>query len=329
MLFVFFFFSFVDAQIGACYGTRGDNLPPPTEVIALCNTHNIQRIRIYNPDPLILQALNGSPNISVVVGVANEDIPAIARDATVAKAWVQNNILKYPNVNFRYIAVGNEISPLDDQSAAIAPSVVPAMQNIQSAISAFMSRVRVSTALSMAVLGNSYPPSAGEFNTQVRPGFMDPIVAFLVQNQSPLLMNVYPYFAYSSNTNSISLDYALFTSPTAVVKDGQYQYQNLFAAMVDATHAALEKAGAANVEVVVTESGWPSTGGTATTVENARIYNSNLIKNVGNGTPRRLGKPVETYIFDLIDEDEKDPELEKHWGMFLVNKQPKYPLSFT
>ncbi|KAG8362711.1 hypothetical protein BUALT_BualtUnG0048100 [Buddleja alternifolia] len=320
-----------DAQTGACYGTLGDNLPPPPEVIALCKQYNIHRIRIYNPNPSILEALRGNTDISVIVGVANEDINGIAKDPNLAKSWVQNNVLRYPNVNFRYISVGNEISPLDSGSAGIAPSVAPAMQNVHNALleSGLGKRVKVSTALSMGVLGQSYPPSAGEFKSEILASYISPIVQFLVRTQSPFFINMYPYFAYVSNPRDINLNYALFTSASPVVRDGSYQYQNLFDAMVDATYAALAKAGGANVEIVVTETGWPSDGGTATTIENARTYNSHLIKNVQKGTPRKPGKPIETYIFDLIDENQKSPEIEKHWGIFLGNKQPKYQLPFA
>ncbi|KAK4485477.1 hypothetical protein RD792_008119 [Penstemon davidsonii] len=317
-----------DAHTGACYGTLGDNLPPATEVIALLNKNNIKRIRLYNPNPSVLQALKGQRKISVIVGVPNEDIIAIANDLTVAKSWVQNNVVKYGNVNFRYIAVGNEISPLNGGSS-IAPSVPSAMRNIYKAIFAvgLGRKVKISTALSMEILGNSYPPSSGVFKSEIHT-FIAPIVKFLAKTRSPLLLNVYPYFAYISNPNDIHLDYALFTSRSTVVQDGQYHYQNLFDAMVDAVYAALEKVGGADVEVVVSETGWPSAGGTATTIDNAKTYNSNLIKNVRKGTPRKPGKPIEAYIFDLIDENQKSPELENHWGVFLPNKQPKYPLKF-
>ncbi|CAI9782817.1 unnamed protein product [Fraxinus pennsylvanica] len=315
-----------DASIGVCYGTLGDNLPSAPQVIALCNKYNINRLRLYNPNQAILKALKGNLSISVIVGVPNEELPGIARNPSTAKSWVRNNILNYANVNFRYIAVGNEISP----SSNLAPYVVPSMENIHSAISAARLgyRIKVSTSLSMEILARSYPPSTSVFKSEILSSFIIPIVNFLVKNQSPLLLSVYPYFAFSSNTKDISLAYALFTSPSTVVKDGNYEYQNLFDAMVDATHAALEKTGGTNVEIVVSESGWPSAGGTATTLENARIYNSNLIKHVEKGTPRRPGKPVETYVFDLIDENQKSPELEKHWGLFLPNQQPKYPMTF-
>lgn len=296
-------------------------------MIAVCKRHNIQRIRLYNPNPAVLEALQGS-NVSVIVGVPNEDIKGIAEDPSLAESWVHDNVLKYKNVDFRYIAVGNEITPSD--GSGIAPNVPIAMQHIYDAlVAAGLRKVKVSTALSMAVLGKSYPPSSGEFQPDFQDSFINPIVKFLAKTRSPFLINVYPYFAYVTDTTNIHLDYALFTSRSAVVKDGSYQYQNLFTAMVDAVYAALEKVGGSKVKVVVSETGWPSAGGTATTVANARTYNSNLLKIVKKGTPRWPGKPIEAYIFDLIDENNKSPELEKHWGIFLANKKPKYPLSFT
>ncbi|CAA0829857.1 Glycosyl hydrolase superfamily protein [Striga hermonthica] len=319
----------VDADIGACYGTLGDNLPPPNEVIELCRENNIRKLRLYNPNPSVLAALQSHGDISVTVGVPNEEITGISQNAPLAKSWVEANILNYPGVNFRYIAVGNEISPADPATADIAPHVGPAMKNIHDELAStgLDSKVKVSTSLSMQVLGQSYPPSAGEFRADVRPEFIDPIIEFLVATQSPLLVNVYPYFAYVGNTEDINLDFALFTSTSVVIKDGSYEYWNLFDAMVDAIRAALEKAGGASLEIVVSETGWPTAGGTATSVENACTYNSNLVESVENGTPRKPRIAIETYIFDLIDEDQKSPELEKHWGLFLSNKQPKYPLS--
>ncbi|XP_010273378.1 PREDICTED: glucan endo-1,3-beta-glucosidase-like [Nelumbo nucifera] len=82
-------------------------------------------------------------------------------------------------------------------------------------------QIKVSTALYMADLADTYPPSRYVFNSTVQP-FMRQIVNFLVQNQSPLLANVYPIFAYSSSLNnwndpkseSALLEYALFISST-------------------------------------------------------------------------------------------------------------------
>ncbi|PKI73702.1 hypothetical protein CRG98_005943 [Punica granatum] len=58
-----------------------------------------------------------------------------------------------------------------------------------------------------------------------------------------------------------------------------YQYSNLLHAMVDATHAAAEKVNMSSVDILVSESGWPSAGnGNFTTLALAATYNWNIWK---------------------------------------------------
>ncbi|KAL3534425.1 hypothetical protein ACH5RR_002886 [Cinchona calisaya] len=319
---------FTEAQTGVCYGRLGNSLPSPADVVALSNQNNIRRIRIYEPHQPTLQALRGS-NIEVILGVPNTDLQSVAASQANANNWIQNNVRNYPNVKFRYIAVGNEVSPLRD-TAQYTNLLLPAIRNIFSAISAagLGNQIKVSTAVETGLVGNSFPPSAGTFLPQVQ-NFITPIVQFLASNGAPLLVNVYPYFAYINNPRDIALDYALFTSSGIVTPDG-VKYQNLFDALLDATYSALERAGGSSVQIVVSESGWPSAGGQVTSIDNARTYNNNLIRHVnGNsGTPKRPGRAIETYIFALFDEDQKNPEYEKHFGIFQANGQRKYPISF-
>ncbi|PQQ07797.1 glucan endo-1 3-beta-glucosidase [Prunus yedoensis var. nudiflora] len=66
-------------------------------------------MRIFDLNPPTLQALS---NIELIIGVQNQDIQSLGNDVAATTAWIENNVLNYfPDVKFRYIAVGNEINP--------------------------------------------------------------------------------------------------------------------------------------------------------------------------------------------------------------------------
>ncbi|XP_042482645.1 glucan endo-1,3-beta-glucosidase-like isoform X2 [Macadamia integrifolia] len=312
------------AQSGVCCGMSGDNLPSPKEVVDLYKSQNITRMRLFGPNQEIFQALRDT-NIELILGIPESDLEGIASsNLSTAIDWVNTNIIAYyPSVRFLYIANGNEVSPITNSNAQF---FLPAMQNIydQIAPAGLDNQIKVSTIVSAQILGTSNPPSKGAFRDDVG-SFINPIILFLVQKGSPLLANVYPYFSYSADQQGISLSYALFTSQSIVVQDGKLGYRNLFDSIVNTLYSALEKLGASTIEIVVSESGWPSEGGTGASMENARVYNSNLLQHMKGGTLKRPGKEVETYVFNMFDENDY-----KHfWGLYLPNKQPKYGFNFS
>ncbi|EEC75701.1 hypothetical protein OsI_12521 [Oryza sativa Indica Group] len=92
-------------------------------------------MRIYLPNDTILHALRGT-RIAVVLDAP--DVRSLAsNDATnasssAAQAWVQANVRPYyPDVNIKYIAVGNEVKDGADKA-----KILPAMNNIRDALSA-------------------------------------------------------------------------------------------------------------------------------------------------------------------------------------------------
>ncbi|OMO62928.1 Glycoside hydrolase, family 17 [Corchorus olitorius] len=314
--------SLADAgSIGVCYGLNGNNLPPPPEVISLYKTSKIGSLRLYQPYPEVLQALKGS-GLSVTMGPRNEDIASFAASQDAANSWVNTNIVPYKaDVNFKYINIGNEVIPGD-----IGPNVPAAMNNIRNALTtAGLPDVKVTTVLPMNALGASYPPSAGAFTADVT-ATMTSVAGILAQQDAPLMINVYPYFAYSSDPSHISPEYVFFNATSAVVTDGSFQYFNIFDAMVDAFNAALEKINFGNVKLLVAETGWPTMGDLPyTSPANAQTYNSKVRDHVTQkGTPRRSSYIMDLFFFAMFNENLKAGEVEQNFGFFFPNKQPVY-----
>ncbi|KAI7725705.1 hypothetical protein M8C21_018150, partial [Ambrosia artemisiifolia] len=251
-------------------------------------------------DNILIRHYSGT-NIELMIRVPNDALQSL-NDQNAANTWVRDNIQSYSNVRFQYIAVGNEVDPNNGNSQYVS-FVLPAMRNILTAVrnAGLGNQIKVSTATYTGLLGDSFPPSDGAFRDNVR-GFIEPIIQFLTQNNQPMLANIYPYFSDPGS----NLPYALFTASQPVVGDdgNGLQYSNLFDAILDAHYAAQVRLGGPNVEIVVSESGWASSGGT-------------------NGTPLKPGRSIETYLFAMFDENNKPAnEEERHFGLFTPNQQP-------
>ncbi|KAF7033108.1 hypothetical protein CFC21_044234 [Triticum aestivum] len=307
-------------SIGVCYGVIANNLPPANEVVQLYRSKGITGMRIYFADAKALSALRNS-GISLILDVGNDQLANLAASTSNAASWVQKNVRPYyPAVNIKYIAAGNEVQ------GGATQSIVPAMRNLNAALSAAgLGAIKVSTSIRFDEVAKSFPPSDGVFAN----AYMTDVARLLASTGAPLLANVYPYFAYKRDPQNIKLNYATFRPGPSVRDDKSgLTYTCLFDAMVDAVVAALEKAGAPAVRVVVSESGWPSASGFAATADNARAYNQGLIDHVGGGTPKRRGA-LETYIFAMFNENFKRGDLvEKHFGLFKPDKSPAYPIQF-
>ncbi|WMV07186.1 hypothetical protein MTR67_000571 [Solanum verrucosum] len=314
-------------SIGVCYGKIANNLPSDQDVKNLYNSNGIKNMRIYYPDTNVFNALKGS-DIEIILDVPNQDLEALANPSS-ANGWVQDNIISnFPDVKFKYIAVGNEIDP-GTNTGQYTQFVGPAMENVYNALTSagLQDQIKVSTATYLGLLTNTYPPSDSIFREEYK-SFINPIIEFLARNNLPLLANIYPYFGHIDNTNDVPLSYALFNDQGT----NSAGYQNLFDALLDSMYFATEKLGGQNIEIIVSESGWPSEGHPAATLKNAQTYYTNLINHVkgGVGTPKKPGRTIETYLFAMFDENQKDGQSsEQHFGLFYPDQRAKYQLNFN
>ncbi|CAN6886485.1 unnamed protein product [Brassica oleracea] len=275
--------------------------------------------------------------IEIIVGLGNEFLKDISVGEDRAMNWVKENVEPFirSGTKISGIAVGNEI--LGGTTVELWEVLLPAAKNVYSALRrlGLHTRVEVSSPHSETVFANSYPPSDCTFRDDVVP-FMKPLLAFFWPIGSPFYINAYPFLAYKSDPSHIDLNYALFEHSDGIYDaKTKLRYDNMFDAMVDASYAALEKAGFPKVPVIVSETGWASKGDAdeaGATVKNAITYNRNLRKrlNKRKGTPYRPDMVARAYVFALFNENLKPgPTSERNFGLFKPDGSIAYDIGFT
>ncbi|KAJ4977440.1 hypothetical protein NE237_002546 [Protea cynaroides] len=322
------------AALGINYGQVGNNLPPPEKVLALLSSLKVTKARIYDTNPLVLTSFANS-GIDLIVTIENEMLHVVM-DPQQALQWVTTHIKPYfPATKITGIAVGNEIFTSDDSS--LMANVVPAMVSIHGALVqlGLDSYIHVSTANSLAVLADSFPPSAGSFRSDLT-GVMSQLLQFLWNTKAPFWINAYPYFAYKDDPHRIPLDYVLFNPNQGMVDPyTKLHYDNMLYAQVDAVIFAVARMGFGRLEVRVSETGWPSKGDPselAATIQNAAIYNKNLLKRQmeNEGTPLRPNQSLDIYVFALFNEDMKPgPTSERNYGLYRPDGTMVYNLELS
>ncbi|XP_068640429.1 glucan endo-1,3-beta-glucosidase 12-like [Aristolochia californica] len=325
------------SSVGINYGTLGDNLPPPKKVAQMLQSTLIDKVKIYDTDPDILDAF-ANTGIDLVVAVENDRVANLSRNFDAADHWLTSRLSPFlPATSVVAVAVGNEFLTNTDgaTSSMDASALVPAMRNLHQAlvIRGLDRKIKVSTPLSMGVLASSFPPSSSTFLDELRP-VMTELVEFLIDTGAPFMINAYPYFAYRDNPSKIDLEYALLGNATGVHDPKGYVYTNMLDAQIDAVRSAIKSLGAGNrtVGITVSESGWPSRGDVAATSEKAKMYNSRLIArgDAHVGTPMAPREKVDVFVFSLFNENQKEGEAsERSFGLFNADGTKAYELDLS
>lgn len=329
------------AGVGINYGTIGNNLPSPKKVAQLLQSTIIDKVKIYDSNPTILEAFSNT-GIDLIVAVENSHVANISSSTSAADEWFTTRIVPFiPATSVVAIAVGNEyLTTTDDDSDDKLDhnALFKAMQNLHQALLArgLERKMKVTTPHSMAVLASSFPPSASTFATTLLPT-MTAIVGFLADTAAPFMVNAYPYFAYRDNPAMVNIQYALLGNASAVRDPKGYMYTNMLDAQIDAVRSAISALGFGNrsIQITVSESGWPSKGDAgevAATPENARTYNSRLIERAqsNKGTPMKPRESIEIFVFSLFNENKKQGGTsERNFGIFDADGSKVYDVDLS
>ncbi|KAK6926610.1 Glycoside hydrolase family 17 [Dillenia turbinata] len=329
--------------LGVNYGELGDNLPMQTESVKLIQKLKANWVKLYSANPQILKALQGT-NIPVSIMVPNQLISSISSNQTLTDQWVGSNLLPfYPKTKIRHLLVGNEVlsSWVLREDKLIGQNLVPAMRRIKASLKSYKIRnVKVGTPLAVDVLNPTLQPSKAYFRADVAGRIMKQLLEFIESTKSFFFIDAYPFFTWSNNNRTISLDYALFEGGVhQTYKDPKtgLVYTNLLDQMLDSLYFAMKRLGYPNIRTWICETGWPNGGDIdqiGANVYNAATYNRNLVKKLHAkppvGTPAQPGMIFPTFIFALYNENQKGgPGTERHWGLLYPNGSNVYPVDLS
>ena len=299
-----------------------DNPWVPKHCLKKLNTdlREVESIKFFHANPSIVIPFGVSKKIkNFYIHLSNPELIS----TKIWKKWVKTHVKPICNrlvgKNI-FLVVGNEVLA-DYNIGKYGPKLLPAMRSCQRALyDCGIGHVKIVTPLDTSCLQESYPPSASRFKPELVP-ILKEIISFMVSSGSKLTFNIYPYFA----KQHVTKEFALFGNDPGYLDKGK-SYTDLFSAQYDSVIHAVTKLGvrsSTRLELVVTETGWPSQGGDMASPENTSRYLEG-IKNICNhGTPLRRG-PKEILVFELYDENLKTgPDFEKYFGIFNHRGQGK------
>lgn len=179
-----------------------------------------------------------------------------------------------------------------------------------------------------SVQSESGLPSKGHFRPELNKTMIE-LLSFLSKHHSPFFVTISPFLIFQQNKN-FSLDFTLFKETAHPYNDSHRMYKNSFDIGYDTLVTALSTIGFPDMDVVVAKIGWPTDGAANATSSIAESFMKGLLDHLNSksGTPLRpRNPPIETYVFSLLDEDERSitaGNFERHWGVFTFDGQAKY-----
>lgn len=94
-------------DIGVNWGILSSQRLAPSIVVKLLQANHIMKVKLFDADPKVLEALIGS-DIQVMVGITNDLLETLSSSSEAADMWVRDNVVRYAfngGVNIMYILI--------------------------------------------------------------------------------------------------------------------------------------------------------------------------------------------------------------------------------
>ncbi|CAN6471451.1 unnamed protein product [Victoria cruziana] len=315
--------------IGVSYARHAQNgNSSPAAVISTLTSMRIDRVRLLNPDVDLIQAFSYT-GIHLLLSLPNTYIASFGANESEAYTWVRDNVAScYPRTRVTMLSLGSDVLSLPPDLAGF---VFPAVQNVHRALRELgLRHVSVSITASFEALTSAFPPSGAQFNHLAAQSFFAPLLDFLSATNSSFLVSLCPYDLFRSDP-AIPIGFALFQEEPFSFRDDSVtgiRYRNLFDVMVDAVINAMAALGHDDIPVVVTETGWPSSGGGGpgepeASLVYAEMYHRGLVRHLAEGafrtaSPTRRDAVPETYVYL------QGRGADERWGILYPNLTKKY-----
>jgi len=256
-------------------------------------------IRTYGTEKRVLGLVpfvaQNYPHLNVYLGIYESSKYRSATEEQIAKAIELAN--KYPSI-VEYVIVGNEC--LDQDFADGPVSIDQLIADINKVKQSVPANVKVTTCLGFNAGLNPQKMEDGSPNPYYRPGNDYGKKIMELSKADSLMFTVYPFYGKLRVQEG--------------KKNTKYWYDYAIANVANGK------------PVMLGEVGWPSAGkpdngAAVTSVENEKIYTTDIVNAVKDG---QLGS---TFLFEAFDEPwKKGSQWEPHWGLWDDKGNPKFAI---
>ncbi|KAL7138413.1 hypothetical protein ABFS83_10G162000 [Erythranthe nasuta] len=320
-----------ECAIGVNWGRNNAQRLIPSMVVDLLLQNGVKEARIYNAQEDILKAFTGS-GINLTITLFN--FHAIDSEDE-AEKWLSQKLGYAKHSNIRRIYIGFDAFAQGITDKKSLNNSLSAYNFMRAALrDSGYDYVKATMPHPDIILNveNITRPSEAEFRPEIKEE-MHGFLRLLEADKAPLVIELLPiYYVLLKN---LSIDFAgPSENPSHVIKDVNGAiYTDYFTFLHDSFVWAINKAGVPDLDIVVGAVGWPTDGFPGGNTTTAEHFFKHLLPYVisNKGTPMRPGKPIDTYVHALTDEN-MNPDYfpyARHWGIYRTNGEPKYKIDLS